>query len=306
MNRFESRKLQLRELQEKELAELDLRRLEIGDAAYWQQVSEVYKKYTELVDEVEAEERSRQSVIAAKEGTGIDVRPEANYADILGQMKARKESELLLKLSQVETSKNNAVTAANLATSDPFYQDKIDPMSVFARWWNEFLQTLPSVDDVQAFLKRIDTSEYGAIYLKDNTVEQVQSAERREADTSLLKESLFISRKQRNKDAKAEKARISRLRTPMLSRMDKYQKSKKVNDMAEALRQVVDAYDLPTYTCKLLNDHIDKCCVPKGLLHVDEYQNMLEQFLRNVPEDKRNSTIAVAIEKGWRKLYYVD
>lgn len=120
MNKFEAKKLQLRELQEKELAELDLQRLELGDSKYWQLVSEVYKKYTALVDEVESEERSREAVVAAKENTDIDKRPELNYSDILGQMKARKETELLLKLSQVESSRNNAVTAASISREDPF------------------------------------------------------------------------------------------------------------------------------------------------------------------------------------------
>lgn len=306
MNRFEARKIQLRELQEKELAELDLQRLQIGDAQYWQRVSEVYKKYTDLVDEVEAEERSREAVVAAKEGTNINSRPEANYADILGQLKARKETELLLKLSQLETSHNNAVTAANISREDPFYHDKLDPMSVFNRWWIDFLQTLPSVDEVQSFLKKIDISEYGAIYVKDVAVEDVQTHEAREVDTSLLKDDLFKSRKEVKKEQKKQSARKDRLRRPMLNRLDDYKKSKTVRDRVADLQVIVDAYDLPPYTVKLLYEHIEKCCVPKGLLHVDEYQNMLEQFLRNVYPQQRDSTIAIAIEKGWRRLYYVN
>lgn len=306
MNKFEAKKMQLRELQEKELAELDLQRLELGDSKYWQLVSEVYKKYTALVDEVESEERSRESVVAAKENTDIDKRPELSYSDVLGQMKARKETELLLKLSRVESSRNNAVTAANISREDPFYQDKLDPLSVFNRWWFDFLQTLPSVDEVQAFLKKIDISEYGAIYVKDLTVTDIQTHESREADVSLLKNELFKPRKEIKKEQKQLDLRKKRLKRPMLNKLSEYKSSKPIRDQVADLRTIVDAYDLPPYTTQLLYDHIEKCCVPKGLLHVDEYQNMLEQFLRNVYPQQRDSTIAIAIEKGWRKLYYVN
>ena len=306
MTVFDRKRQQLRDAQDKEIQKLDEVRESIGDSSYWESVSNIYRKYSDLLVEIDSAERNKIALTAAKENTTIHKRPESTYADILGQLKAQKESELLLKLSQLDSNNVEKVTNAAVDMKDPFYLDKKDPLSVFENWWNEFVQQLPSVDEVRNFLKKIDISEFGAIYIKESknfckTENHNMPVE--DVDTSLLKTDMFQSARIRNSKKRAEKSRISRLRSPLLH--NKSSKSSNTSNI-ESLCHVVDSYGLPESTCDLLYEHIEKCCIPKGLTHVDKYTNMLEQFLRNVPENNRNTTISLAISRGWRELYYVN
>ena len=314
MNIYERRRQQLRASQDKELSELDSRRKDLGDSEYWEAVGELYKKYQSLISEIDSSERQRSAIISAKENTNVSRRPESSYTDILSQLRAAKESELLLKLSRLDSTKVHIADNAAVDMKDPFYMDKKDPMSVFNRWWNEFLQSLPSVSEVREFLKKIDISEYGAIYFKDESLEDEDSSSSVRAVASssgILKSDITQSVVAKRRHEKAYKNKVQRLRYPMLNKRtnSKIQESNRVKRqaaVADALRSVVDSYGLPEYTCDLLYEHIDKCCIPKGLLNSDQYANMLEQFLRNVPDNKRDSTIQVAISRGWRQLYYVN
>lgn len=309
MNRYEIKRQQLFKNQESELAQLDINRSSMSECDYWKEVSEIHLRYSNMMAEVDAEQRAKASIIASKEHTNIDKRPESSYETVLGQLKAKKEAELIAKLANCESANIHRAANLHVDIKDPFYLDKKDPLGVFNRWWVEMLQSLPSLAEVQLFLRKVDISESGCIYIREDVEEgsnftNVSSSTIEDAKSCNL-DSIITSRQHKRMEKEARQ-RKERLRRPLLNKL-RCKKSLKPNVTTEsALITVVDAYNLPDHTCDLLYDHIAKCCVTKGLTNPDEYQNMLEQFLRNVPDDKRDSVISVSIQKGWRKLYYAD
>ncbi len=317
MNIFESRRQDLRNQMDHELGKLDSLRHEMSDAEYWRKVSAIHSRYSRELKDVDEAERTHESLIGIKEKTHIQDRPEATYADVLGQLKAEKETEMLLQLSQLDSGKVKTSTEVALDMKDPFYFDKKDPLSVFNRWWVDFVSTLPSVDEVRAFLRKIKLDEFGVIYFdeqrSDSIVRTTEFEFQEMKNDALLRAEILKTNRQRMKEIKEEKARKMRLRSPLLANDAKFNKSLKAKDKAaktqrtrDALYAIVDAYGLPENICDLLYEHIDKVCVPSGMIHVDKYKNMLEQFLRNVEPYRRESEIKRAISRRWRSLYYVQ
>lgn len=304
MNSYELRRQKLRAEQEKDIGELEKLRSTMTDKQYWDSIADIYDNYSKQLAELDSEERTRESLAAAANGQ-VYKRPEATYQDALGQLKAQKESELLMKLSQLDTNSINMVTEADISIKDPFYLDKKDPMSVFERWWVEYVSTLPSITEVRAFLNSIDLNEYGVIYVK--TPEVVESKAKtgyvNEA-ANILKSSVLESSRKKRAALKKEQERKKRLKSPLIARLHtpKYSNT----DVLDSFKAIISSYDLPASTMDLLEEHAEECCIPKGIVHVDHYKNMIEQFLRNVAEPDRDRQIKIAINRGWRELYYVN
>ena len=70
------------------------------------------------------------------------------------------------------------------------------------------------------------------------------------------------------------------------------------------LCSIVDGYELNDELTHLLYDHIENVCIPKGLIHPDEYRHMLSQFLRFVDDKNRKAEVLKALKNNWRRLYY--
>lgn len=307
MNKYERKLLKLQQQQDIELEYLDSQRHSMNDSEYWQEVSKVYKKYSELVAEVDSERRSSEAIIAAREGTHFNIRPEMRYSDVLSQLRGRKETELLFKLSQISSSNYNDVPFS-VAVKDPFYMDKLDPMAVFKRWWDSYVSTFPSVSDVELMLKRVDVDEEGVLVFKEEEKAiDYHELDENSIDTSIIREDIFCSRK-KTRSARKELAEIqdrtARIRSPLASRLVKEKDGKLKDNALSCLLPILGAYELPPETYDLLREHLTKVAIPKGLTKVDEYKPMLEQFFRNVPEDMRNAKIREAISRRWRKLIY--
>lgn len=314
MTIYEKERLRLREELDTKLAELDESRDIIGDKVYWKRVGEINSEYSSRVKEVDDAERSRRSMIQAEEHVKHD-RPEQTYVDILGQLKAEKLTQLINKLAMCGASKES------VDINDPFYLDKVDPLSVFEKWWDEELVGLPSVDEIRDFLRRVDINSKGYITFNSNDIDTAKSSSYKlisdksiRADSNynnILKSDVINSRN--NAKQKKELA-ISRAKraVPLLSRKDpeaylkkqnKIRKARQRSYLSDSLIDIVYAYGLDPDLESLLIEHIQNVCVLKGITRADQYRPMLEQFLRYVKDpQERLRVVRQAIDRNWRVL----
>ena len=323
MTIYEKARIQLRNSMDSEIDKLDTRRSTIGEAEYWNQFKLIHSKYSDKVAEVDEAERSRRSIQQAKETGVAHDRPEQRYVDVMGQLKAQKLTELIAKLA--ECSSTDRID--NLSTADPFYYDKMDPIGTFERWWNEEMESFPSYDSMQDFLRRVTINEQGFLVFKEAGYEPHSAAssetgseqvESRDSVQSMdfkqyqniLKEASFKTARQRAQERKEKEAQKIKLRSPLLATPD-YIKSKQqrkrrmsVNEgIISRLSDIVYSYDLDVGLQDLLIEHIEYVCVPAGMCRDDQYRPMLEQFLRYVEDNnKRKHIVREAISRGWRIL----
>ena len=175
------------------------------------------------------------------------------------------------------------------------------------------MESFPSLYEINDFLNRISINEKGYILFdkdKDPIPKDISSEDMYKVITS-LKDSVTKSAKEKRKEE--ELARINKIkrRSPLLSKnaksivtnKRKNRQQSKMQNTCDSFHAVVDAYSPPLELSDLLYKHIDVVCVAKGLYNVDEYQHMLEQFLRYVEDpNERMAVVNKSIRKGWRIL----
>lgn len=332
MTLYEKARVQLRAAMDSEIESLDTQRSILGETEYWNQFKLIHSTYAKKVAEVDDAERSRRNIQQAKE-TGIKHdRPEQRYVDVMGQLKAQKMTEIISKLSECSSTER----IDNLSTEDPFYHDKMDPIGTFERWWDEEMQSFPSYDYMQDFLRRVDINEQGFLVYKqassitDNssstcfseisvgeaifgsnfdtrlTQQEMNLAEYQ----GILKETTFKTARQKSAEKRALQQTKIKMRSPLLASPDyvksvenRKRKSAKQENIVSRLTDVIYAYDLNPELEALLIEHVEAVCVPLGLVKEDQYKPMLEQFLRYVDDNNRRLEIVrISIERGWRIL----
>lgn len=302
MNKFEKQRQKLEREYENELEELNRNRSSMESSDYWSSYGELATKYKQLLDDVDSQQRAHAALSAAKDAPKQPQRPEATYADVVGQLKATKMSELIAELASIPTQ-----AIEDVDINDPFYLDKKEPLTVFERWWTDEMNELPSVSEVQEFLSRIHINKNGYItYDVDADTTFMDDTEE-----VLLKSIPIKTAAARRREKKANEVRRVKSRMPLLANKDpkKYiREVKKLNnnpysDRLSAFIGVIDSYDLPVDLSDLLYTHAEKVCIPKGLLRIEQYQPMLEQFLRFVTDpQERLFVVKQAIERNWRML----
>lgn len=293
---------------EKELAELDSNRVSLGEVGYWKKYKEISANYNRILNDFESKGRVQISLDKSKSSS--NKRPEYTYSDVAHQLKTEKIADLVAQLVSIDSKYRDR----QIDPSDPFYEDKKNPLDVFERWWNEELDKLPSILQIRNFLSRISINEFGYIVYDfdspDKFTEESLNNEAKE-QSERLKAALSERVKRRNKIRKEQARKKLLNKYPLRAKhIDKLESQRKQDlreskDVAKAniLYAIVDAYTLPEDLCDLLYEHIDKVCIPKGLTHVDEYQPMLEQFLRFVQDpQERLAVVDKSIRKGWRVL----
>lgn len=310
---------------ETEIHSLDVVRSSIGETEYWSRFKDIQDKYSRKVAEVDDAERQHRSLQQAKE-TGISHdRPEQRYVDVMGQLKAQKITELISKLAECSST----ARIDNLSTQDPFYFDKMDPIGTFERWWNEELESFPSYDYMQNFLRNVDINEHGFLIFKStddvkfsrkssDIPDSSDSLSSRDSITSMnlreyegiIKQAALKTTRQRSAEKRASQQKKARINSPLLANTDHHKEvmkrtkqARKFEFFANRLADIVYSYDLNPEVEVLLTDHIEQVCVPMGMLKEDEYRPMLEQFLRYVTDDKKRiEIIEQAILQHWRIL----
>lgn len=301
MTIYDKQRSSLQQQMDVELSQLDSDRNSMSDVDYWKCFKQITDKYKDKLKSVDDAERLRNSLLttqSAKFGQSVYSRPEQGYADILGQLKAQKLSQLISKLSQI--SSNNEYLEPDI--SDPFYADKKDPISVFEQWWKDELSDFPSIHEVKDFLNRIDINDKGYIVFNDAVSSCVSS--RSDSAEVMLPKSSHSARKYKDQlELKKLKRKSPLLANTIQSNRKAARKLSKSDEILSSFTNVINAYNLDEFTSDLLIEHAEKVCIVKGILHVDEYQHMLEQFLRYCTDyNERIKVIKRAIEKGWRVL----
>lgn len=318
MTVYEKRRLAARDNMDKELYQLDQQREHLGDKKYWQEFAEISKKYQNIVKEIDEAESTAESIVNANNSVVKHDRPEQNYVDILGQLKAAKLNSLLRALAE------NASAATELETvdiSDPFYLDKVNPIAAFERWWDKEISEYPSISDMKKFLDRVGINSKGyLVFNGEDTSESSESLESRKSvsemnvaeSQNLLRANVLKTSRQRAKERHKERGIALHKKMPLLAlgdgseyekRLRKAQRRKDQESWESSLCDVVEAYDLPVELADLLKEHIRNVCVIRGLTKVDEYKPMLEQFLRYETDPQaRIAIVKRAIEKNWRVL----
>ena len=318
MNIFERKRIKLQSDMDSSLNALDRIRESIGESEYWERLTSIHNDYSEQLKEIDKSERFKESLDAAKEQKTTVVRPEQSYTDVLSQLKAQKINDLLKKLSAIAANLN----VVKVDPSDPFYEDKMHPLDTFERWWQEELRSLPSVHQVRNFLNKIDINDYGFIYFDDNRPElpELESYEsvsnKLFSDfvprNNLIKPDLIKSRRMKLREANQASIAKKAKKAPLLYRghEEEYEKrqreiraASRLQETINSLSDVVSSYSLSVELEDLLIEHIEKVAAVKGLVHVDKYRSMLEQFLRYVKdEDERIDIVKKAIINNWRIL----
>lgn len=309
MNKYEKARLAMMKSYEAELSELDLMRTTLSEKEYWDQYNEIISDYNEKIHNLDAQQRADEVMLQGKNSKN-SVRPEASYPELVGQLKAEKMASLIADLSRVASEYRDV----EISPDDPFYDDKKNPLDVFERWWLQEMDKLPSVAEVKDFLSRIHINSRGYIVFDYETEAVQESPSTILADTT-VRDSIKASLKKTAKQKKAEAAQaelqrykrnnplMAKYAESILAARKKVKSAAKRNQYANSLHSIVEAYTLPESLSDLLHTHIDKVCIPKGLIHVDKYQSMLDQFLRYVQTDtERKQVINQAIKKGWRIL----
>ena len=310
MREYDKQQSRLYEAYEIQLNELDKKRCSgiITDSEYWNMYKDISNEYNYKMNELDSSQRAKESLLLAKE-TKTSSRPESTYAEKVGRLKAEKLSSLISDLSLVSSEYKNA----DISIDDPFYRDKKDPITVFECWWNEFMESFPSLYEIKDFLSRISINDKGYILFdkdKDPIPKDISPNDTYKVIRS-LKESVTKSAKEKRKEAEIKKINKLKKRSPLLAKnaksivvyKRKSRQDSKMQSVCDSFHSVVDAYSLPLELSDLLYKHIDEVCVPKGLYHIDEYQHMLEQFLRYVEDpNERMSVVDKSIRKGWRIL----
>lgn len=305
MNKFERQRQRLEREYENELEELSRNRPNLSSTEYWSAYGDIVSKYTELVNDIDSQQRTYESLRAAKNSPKTPERPESTYADVVGQLKAAKLNELISELSSIPTQ-----AIEDVDINDPFYLDKKEPLAVFEKWWNNELSELPSVAELQDFLSRIHINKNGYITYDSESISSTDSKDF--DDVELIDPQYLKTSAQRKKEKAAKEVHRLRSRMPLLAKQDanKYKKELKTlsnsganNERLNSLIGVIDAYDLPVELSDLLYTHAEKVCIPKGMLRAEQYQPMIEQFLRYVTSpSERLDVVKQAIERNWRVL----
>ena len=104
MNVYEKSRQKLHDLYELELSELDKQRPNLKDSEYWDKYKKITDKYSYELREIDSQERTKESLILAKEQRKTVDRPESTYADVVGQLKAKKMRELITDLANISSS----------------------------------------------------------------------------------------------------------------------------------------------------------------------------------------------------------
>ena len=305
---FEKQRQSLLVAYEAELNELDSSRDNISNAEYWKEYKSITTQYQTKLKEIDAQQRAQEALRSSTQAS-TSVRPEATYSEVVGQLKAEKMAQLIADLISISSQESSA----QADPSDPFYQNKNNPLDVFEHWWVIELEQLPSVSEVRKFLSCIYIDSKGYIRCDrvandSNTTSEVVSDDALRAS---IRSSVLQTAKERKVARQRQQAARMRRKYPLLAKDDKLlqqrrQKAKSAqrrNSCIAQLESVVDAYELSEDLSDLLYEHIEKVCVPKGMLHVDEYQPMLEKFLTYVTSDKeRKHVVQRSIQHEWRVL----
>ena len=305
---FEKQRQSLLITYEAELNELDGSRDNISNTEYWKKYKSITTQYQTKLKQIDAQQRAQEALHSSAQAN-TSVRPEATYSEVVGQLKAEKMAQLIADLINISSEESNV----QVDPSDPFYQNKKNPLDVFEHWWVTELEQLPSVSEVRKFLSCIYIDRKG--YIRCDHVADDSSAASEVVSDDALRASIRSSVLQTAKERKVarQQQQVARMRRkyPLLARDDKLlkqrrQKAKSAqrrNSCIAQLESVVDAYGLSEDLSDLLYEHIEKVCVPKGMLHVDEYQPMLEKFLTYVNSDKeRKYIVQRSIQHEWRVL----
>lgn len=328
MTIYEKSRLKIQKEMNKVISELDEQRLTLGETEYWKQFQEINGRYAKQIEEVDAAERQRRSLMQAGETGNSQDRPEQRYVDVLGQLKSQKLTELISAL--IECSNTTKVT--EIHPSDPFYHDKLDPIGTFERWWQEELQNLPSYTEMQKFLDKVHINEEGFIVydmdedeaedvytpVEDNSYLEVFSLPENKQQRAMLvsdyvdilKPSVLQSARKNSIEKKKERIEKAKSKVPLLASTGHVEKQfkrqravKKANAQLNLIEDIIRSYDLDPELEGLLIDHATLICVPSGMMRDDDYRPMLEQFLRYVQSPKeRLHVVRTAISKNWRIL----
>lgn len=311
---FEKRRLGLQRNMEEELGVLDSKRSELTNKQYWSEFKQISDKYKKLLDEVYDAEKAFEVTHSNANKPREYSRSEQGYAEVLGQLKAAKMNSLLKALMDIPTRETECVDK-----NDPFYLDKVDPISVFERWWDEKIKEYPSVEEIKDFLSRVGINSKGYIVYDFSKEEadqldkrlSVEAMDKREIQ-NILKASVVKSAHMRAREHQQASEDGIRKKMPLLATGDAKAYVKKLRKLKEVdrlestcckLHDIVSAYNLPTDLEALLFEHIDEVCVYSNMTRDDEYRPMLEQFLRFVKDpEERKSVVAKAIDHSWRVL----
>ncbi len=312
MNVYERRRLHLRDQMDDELSRLNSHRETMTNKDYWDTFAAITNKYRDLTAEVDEAEKAAEALVNVK-NTGVHHdRKEQSYVDVVGQLKAKKTTELLKTLASLPTNATSEVDS-----SDPFYLDKLDPIAVFERWWDEKLSEYPSVAELKDYLDSIYINDSGYLTSKEvNLPCQPSEAHLKVMNSNeinnLLKMNVMASSQKRKRDEQKALGLKMHKKVPLLAKGDGSEYIKKRNKLnrtstisrsASKLVDVVESYCLPIDLSDLLIRHIYEVCVPMGILKEDAYKPMLEQFLRFEQDPKRRIEIVEkAIQKNWRIL----
>lgn len=298
-----------------ELSQLDKRFADNRNSPeYWETYKSIIEKYNKIFEQIDSNERDNDIFIQAKEGRSTTERPEATYADKLGQLKGEKMRRLSVKLYQVTSSDTYKERKAHGIS----HEAVIDPISTFEEWWNDYLLSYPSIESVVNFLNHIDLDSTGYLMYCDNEIENPQSNPTDDYVQSSATATISGYRQtygnmRGHRKTKATLQQEFRKRNPILAALpdkgeharslDRKRKSfETMSKLEQEFSSVVDAYELSVDVRDLLYDHIS-VCISKGMYKIDDYRSMLEQFLRFVPSDKeRIYIIERAIQQKWKVL----
>ena len=313
MDKYDRQYEKYKKQYEYDLNNLDRQKVNLSTKEYWDKFKEITETYNKLIDELWAAKDLSQKLIDVKEINATSSKRERDYEAVLGQMKAEKLKQLIQALSEVSTINREF----NL--KQPFSQDIEDPLGVFEIWWDEELQKLPSIDEVDEFLRRISITSQGCIVFDiDSKVPKLPTSsaltEYRMNSFKKYKDDFFVTGSKNSKTQQAKKRAKMMNKSPLLahqnmnrlSKLDKEKSNKlKIDKNYNILCSIVDGYELNDELTHLLYDHIENVCIPKGLIHPDEYRHMLNQFLRFVDDEKtRKAEVLKALKNKWRRLYY--
>lgn len=305
---FEKQRQSLLTTYEAELNELDSNRDNITNTEYWKTYKSITTQYQAKLKQIDAQQRAQEALQASTQSNSA-TRPEATYSEVAGQLKAEKMAQLISDLINISSDAANV----QVDPSDPFYQNKKNPLDVFEHWWVVELEQLPSISEIRKFLSSIYIDDRGYIrcdHVADSN-ETVADVISDDALRASIRASVLQTAKERKAAKQKQQTARMRRRYPLLAKSDKalQQRQRKAKSIQRAnsciaqLESVVDAYALSEDLSDLLYEHIEKVCVPKGMLHVDEYQPMLERFLTYVTSDKeRKEVVRRSIQREWRVL----
>lgn len=306
MNKFEKYRADTQKALDAEINQLE----QLNPDNFWELIKDVYQRYNEKFAEIDAAERSAAAIAAGS--STAEARPERQYADVVNQLRAQKQSELLTILAALSSNTSNKSDADS--SLEPFYQDNQSPLDYFNYIFDNKLKELPSVSELREFLSHITINNCSQLCWngKCSVSESGELNESIQGDVNLLDRGVFRSRQAGKAELRQMKIDKLKQRAPLMRNNAAWLQSqvKKTSASARALSSsqdtivsLIESYGLSPRVADLLIDHALKVATVKGLLHIDEYNNMLSRFLRAVEtDDERCKIITTAIEKNWRIL----